>query len=113
MELKRKKCIGCEKGNVKVLDKNEAQDFLDEVLGWSMNKGATEISKEFIFKDFVQAVDFVNAVADIAEGEGHHPNIKIVYNKVRLDLSTHAVEGLTENDFIVASKIDSLPIIFN
>jgi 4a-hydroxytetrahydrobiopterin dehydratase len=63
--------------------------------------------KEFKFVDFIGAINFVNLVADIAEEEGHHPDIHIFYNKVRLELSTHAIGGLSENDFILAAKIDA------
>ena len=60
------------------------------------------------FKDFVAAMKFVNRVADIAEAEGHHPDIHIHYNRVRFDIFTHAIDGLSENDFILAAKIDSV-----
>ena len=66
------------------------------------------IGREFEFKDFKEAMIFVNNVADLAETEGHHPDITIHWNKVKLDLWTHSVDGLTENDFIVASKINKL-----
>ena len=66
------------------------------------------IGREFEFKDFKEAMTFVNNVADLAETEGHHPDITIHWNKVKLDLWTHSVDGLTENDFIVASKINKL-----
>lgn len=65
-----------------------------------------KISKEFKFKDFIGAINFVNKVAEIAEEEGHHPNIKINYNKVGLELYTHAIGGLSENDFILAAKVN-------
>jgi len=61
-------------------------------------------------KDFVEAMKFVNKAAEIAEGEGHHPDMYIFYNKVRFDLSTHAVGGLSENDFILAAKIDAISL---
>ena len=105
-DLANKKCIPCETGGAP-LTREEAQDYLDEVPGWQMNGEAKRISKEYKFRDFVEAIDFVNRVADIAEMEGHHPDIFVHYNKVRLDLFTHAVSGLSENDFILASKIDS------
>ena len=61
-----------------------------------------------MFKNFVEAMAFINKVADIAEEERHHPDIHISYNKVQLTLTTHAIHGLSENDFILAAKIDSL-----
>lgn len=82
------------------------QDFLDEVHHWALAKDGKSISRMFEFKDFIGAVNFVDMVADIAEGEGHHPDIMIEYNKVTLTLSTHSIGELTENDFIVAAKID-------
>ena len=66
-----------------------------------------KISKEYKFKDFIGAINFVEQVAEIAELEGHHPDIHIFYNKVLLELSTHAIGGLSENDFILAAKIDA------
>lgn len=107
-KLKEKKCIACEVGNVKPLDKKEAGKFLLEVEGWELDIKGKVISKEFVFKNFDKAMDFVNVVADIAEMEGHHPDINISYNKVLLKLSTHAIKGLSENDFIVAAKVDGI-----
>ena len=74
---------------------------------WKVSDDEKKITREFTFKDFVEAMKFVNAVADIAQAEGHHPDMYIFYNKVRLDLTTHAVNGLFENDFILAAKIDA------
>ena len=71
---------------------------------WSLKDG--KVFKKFKFADFKEAMVFVNAVAAIAEGEGHHPDIIISYNKVEITLFTHAIQGLSINDFIVASKID-------
>ncbi len=82
------------------------------VQGWEMDAEAQKISRDFMFKDFVKAVEFVNQVADIAEVEDHHPDIFVSYNKVRLDLWTHAINGLSENDFIVAAKIDDMLSLF-
>lgn len=104
--LLKKKCGPCEK-KTKPFEKAEALDYLAQVEGWVLNQEATEISKEFKFADFIGAINFVNLVADLAEMEGHHPDIHIFYNKVRLDLSTHAIKGLSENDFILAAKINA------
>jgi len=105
-DLLNKKCVPCE-GEVKPLSRADAQDYADEVPGWVLDEKALKISKEFKFKDFVEAIDFVGRVADIAEEEGHHPDIHIFYNKVLLELSTHSIDGLSENDFILAAKIDA------
>jgi 4a-hydroxytetrahydrobiopterin dehydratase len=74
--------------------------------GWSLNEKGTGISKEYKFKDFLGAMNFVKKVAKIAQKENHHPDIHIFYNKVLLELSTHSIGGLSENDFILATKID-------
>ena len=73
-----------------------------------LQDGTHKITRQFKFDDFKEAMKFVNKVAELAESEGHHPDIKIVYNKVQLDLFTHAVGGLSENDFIMAAKINAL-----
>lgn len=102
----------CE-GGVKPLSREEAEDYLDEISlprrqagGWVLDEKALKISKEFKFQDFIGAINFVERVADVAEMEGHHPNIHIFYNKVLLELSTHSIGGLSENDFILAAKIN-------
>ena len=105
--LTNKKCVPCEDKNIKPFDRTEAQDYIDEVPGWILDKDAKKISKEFTFKDFIGSMNFIGRVADIAEEEGHHPDMHIFYNKVTLELWTHAIGGLSQNDFIVAAKIDA------
>ena len=92
--------------SVSPMSESEAKKLLNEVSGWAMNDGA--ISREFAFKDFIQAMQFVNKVADLASREDHHPDIHIYYNKVKLDLSTHRIGGLSMNDFILAAKISRI-----
>jgi 4a-hydroxytetrahydrobiopterin dehydratase len=104
-DLAQKRCVPCE-GGVPPLGKAEVENYLSQLQGWSLN--GKWITKEFDFKDFVGAMKFVNRVADIAEAEGHHPDIHIHYNRVRFDIWTHAIDGLSENDFILAAKIDSV-----
>ncbi len=87
---------------------DEAVAYLAQVSQWSLSNDAQEITRTWMFPDFAQAMIFVNSVADIAEDRGHHPDIYIWYNKVELKLSTHSIKGLSENDFIVAAKIDEL-----
>ena len=106
-DLLRKVCISCEGKDIKPLNRADAQDYVDEQIGWVLDNDAKKISKEYKFKDFIGAINFVERVADVAEMEGHHPDIHIHYNKVLLELSTHAIGGLSENDFIVATKIDA------
>lgn len=102
--LTEKRCLPCE-GLTAPLERPEAEKLLAQVAGWSLTE--KRISKEFKFKNFVQAMKFVDKVADIAEAEGHHPDIHIHYNLVRFELWTHAIGGLSENDFILAAKIDA------
>lgn len=84
-------------------------ELIRKVSGWILLRDGTHrLRKMFSFKNFKEAMVFVNKIADLSESEGHHPDIKIVYNKVKLDLFTHAVGGLSENDFIMASKINQL-----
>lgn len=105
--LSDKKCIACENGDSNLLlSKNDIKKNLLEVVSWQVDTQLKEIFKEYTFKNFKEAISFVNTVATIAEEEGHHPDISIWYNRVRLSLTTHAVSGLTENDFIVAAKIN-------
>jgi 4a-hydroxytetrahydrobiopterin dehydratase len=120
MDLTSKKCIPCEMGG-SPLEPNKIQEYLAHLGGgWEVadNPPATpehsdggrgkQIKKEWKFKDFTEAMAFVNKVAGVAEGDGHHPDIYIFYNRVRIELWTHAVGGLSENDFIVASKVDAI-----
>jgi 4a-hydroxytetrahydrobiopterin dehydratase len=107
MDLFSKKCVPCEAG-VQPLSREDAERYLPEVPGWALAESAQSIQREFKFKDFKEAMRFVNAAADIAESEGHHPDIFISWNKVRLGLSTHAIKGLSENDFILAAKINAV-----
>ncbi len=106
MDLLNKKCVPCE-GGALPLDRAEAEKYMHMVADWDLSEDGKNITKQFKFKDFIGAINFVNQVAEIAEGEGHHPDIHINYNKVKLILSTHAIGGLSENDFILAAKIDA------
>ena len=89
-----------------LLKAQDITDWLKKLPEWELEK--KHIERTFEFDDFTAAMDFVNSVADIAEDEEHHPEIDIRYNKVRLQLSTHAEGGLTDRDFEVAGKIDNL-----
>lgn len=103
--LVEQKCQPCQAGG-KPLGAEEAEVLARETPRWALED--KQIQRQFQFKDFRQAMDFVNKVADIAEEEGHHPDIFISWNKVRLTLTTHKIGGLSRNDFIVAAKIDRL-----
>jgi len=106
-DIKQKKCKPCE-GGVKPLTPDEYGAFLrQELSGWR-DKDEKMIEKEYAFKDFAEALAFINRIGKIAEEEGHHPDIYLHnWNKVKITLSTHAIGGLSENDFILASKIDA------
>ena len=91
------------------LPPNAVAEYILKVPAWKASDDSLKISREFTFADFLAAMDFVNAVAKIAQAKGHHPDIYIFYNKVKLELSTHAIGGLSENDFIVAAKVDLVP----
>ena len=107
MDLKNKKCKACE--GEKPFTLNQVNEYLQHVNDWELVESGKSIEKEFTFNNFEEALEFVNKVGKIAEQENHHPDILLYsYKKVKITLSTHEVEGLSENDFIVASKIDEL-----
>ncbi len=114
MNLAAKKCVACE-GGIPHLSGSEAKKLLKQLPpGWIMAKnsqGIVQLEKTFKFKNFVQAMEFVNKTAAIAEKEGHHPNIYIFgWNRVRIELYTHAIRGLHENDFIIAAKTEKIRV---
>lgn len=106
-ELTQKKCIPCEVGGP-ALTRGEAEALLQQVPGWELDDDAKEIECEFKFKDFKEAMAFADKVGNLAEEEGHHPELSIAWGKVKIELSTHAVKGLSENDFIFAAKADMI-----
>ena len=102
-----KKCVPCE-GGTPPLEAEEIKNYLPELKeGWEVLEDK-KITKEFKFKNFREALEFVNKVANIAESEGHHPDITIHYNRVDIVTWTHSIHGLSENDFILAAKIDTI-----
>ncbi len=105
--LIQKKCVPCE-GGVPPLNKMQAGDYLKETPGWEIMEDGKKIKREFKFKSFKEAIVFVGKVAELAEEEGHHPDFHIFYNCVVLESWTHAIGGLSENDFILAAKINIL-----
>jgi 4a-hydroxytetrahydrobiopterin dehydratase len=105
MKLMELSCESC-RGDITRLADEDVQILLKEIPSWTRKDDAIE--REFKFKDFREAMQFVNRVADVANKEDHHPDIHIYYNKVHIVLSTHKVKGLSKNDFIVAAKIDEL-----
>ena len=108
MDLTEKHCVPC-KGGIPALSGRDEDIYIKEVPSWTLIRdGIHKIRRLFKFKNFKGSIGFVNKVAEIAEEEGHHPDIYISYNKVQLELYTHAVDGLLENDFIMAAKLDKI-----
>lgn len=107
-DLLTSKCKPCE-GGVAALGLAEAQNMIAHLHSdWQLSSDTKMISREIKFKNFVEALAFVNKLGELAESEGHHPDIVLKWGYVRIDLWTHAIGGLSENDFIVAAKADSL-----
>jgi 4a-hydroxytetrahydrobiopterin dehydratase len=104
-DLTQKKCVACE-SDMPPLNKIEAEVLLKQVDGWTLTDDAKKLTKRFTFKNFAHAMDFANKIAQIAENEGHHPDLEIGWGKVVVATTTHAIKGLSENDFILAAKID-------
>lgn len=105
-DLTQRKCEACE-GGVEPLAEFQIEELKEKVPGWSAVRGH-HLHRDFSFKDFSSALSFVNEVGVIAENEGHHPDIFLTWGKVGIDIWTHSVDGLTENDFILAAKINEL-----
>lgn len=107
-QLVAKKCVPCE-GGVEAYSLAEAQDQLERLPGWSLTHDGKRIRKDWEMGNFVQGLDFLNRVGEIAESDGHHPDLHLEgYKNVWIEIWTHAIGGLSENDFILAAKIDEL-----
>ena len=107
--LAERKCKPCE-GGVPPLSRQAAEQLLGALDGgWKLGADAHAIRREFSFKNFYRTMSFVNAVAHVANIEDHHPDLEVGYNYCRILFTTHAVKGLSENDFICAAKIDRIP----
>lgn len=105
--LTKKRCVPCE-GGIPKLPPAQVKKMLLQVPGWEADSTYEKIVRAWKFKNFTEAMEFVNSVADLAEEENHHPDFEIHYSKVALTLWTHAVGGLSDNDFILAAKINAL-----
>ena len=105
VDLARKKCKPCE-GGISPLTPEESAMLLGQLKGWQLNDGV--ITRSYEFTNYYQTMAFVNAVAWLAHREDHHPDLAVSYNRCRIDYTTHAIGGLSENDFICAAKIDAL-----
>ena len=107
MELKNQKCQACS-GNTPKFDEKQISDNLSKLNSWSVNDEQKMIYKKFNFKTFKQALNFTNKVGEIADLEGHHPDISLGWGYSLIMLHTHAIQGLSINDFIIAAKIDEI-----
>ncbi|MEC9094950.1 MAG: 4a-hydroxytetrahydrobiopterin dehydratase [Planctomycetota bacterium] len=112
-QLVQKKCLPCE-GGVEACTLAEAHSQLDKLSGWTLTENGQRIRKEWVVKNFLAGMAFFHKVAEVAEQDGHHPDLHIEgYRNVAIELWTHAIGGLSENDFILAAKIDQLPVDLN
>ena len=107
MTLASKQCVPCT-GGVPPLTMFEAEQFAKQVPEWALSDGAHRIAREFKFKNFVDALTFVNKVGELSEQEGHHPDITFGWGYANVIFYTHKIKGLHENDFIMAAKTDQL-----
>ncbi len=107
VDLSQKRCVACE-GDAKPLTEMEATAMLGHIAGWSLSSDTKKISKQFKFDNYVKGMEFANQITPIAESEGHHPDLSIGWGRVVVELTTHAIKGLSENDFILAAKIDKI-----
>lgn len=105
MRLEEQKCVPCE-GGIEPLSEDEIMQLGQQIPGWKLT--TERIEREFKLHDFAQAMAFANKIADIAEQENHHPDLHISYGKLRVELTTHAIAGLSINDFVLAAKINKL-----
>ena len=105
-----KKCVPCE-GGILPFDISEIHKYQKKVDGWDLKKSGNEkyfLEKNFVFKNFINSQNFINKVGEISEKENHHPDITFGWGYAKIVITTHAIEGLSENDFILAAKIDQV-----
>ncbi len=109
-QLAVKKCVPCE-GGVPAYSPAEANEQVQKLPGWKLTDDGQRIRREWTVKNFMAGINFFNEVARLAESEGHHPDVHLAgYRNVAIEIWTHAIGGLSENDFILAAKIDALPV---
>lgn len=109
-ELNKIRCVGCE-GGIPALTKDEIKKFTPQVKDWQVSTDDKWLSRRFNFKDFYHTMAFVNAVAWVSHQENHHPDMEVGYNYCQMKYTTHAVNGLTQNDFICAAKVDAITLL--
>lgn len=106
--LENKHCVPCE-GGVQPLDETSSRDYLQKLAaGWELLPNHSEIMRRFDFKNYYQTIAFVNAIAWMAHRENHHPDLTVSFNHCVVRYTTHAIRGLSENDFICATKVDTI-----
>ena len=109
-ELVHKQCSPCE-GDLTTIKRTAAEAQLKKLPGWRLTHAGKRIRKEWVVKDFVDGLEFFDRVGQVAQDEGHHPDLHLEgFRNVWIELSTHAIDGLSENDFILAAKFDKIPI---
>jgi 4a-hydroxytetrahydrobiopterin dehydratase len=109
-QLRKKKCVPCE-GGVPPVPLDQAREMLKELPGWTLTDDGIRIRREWTVRNFMAGMEFFQRVAELAEAEGHHPDLHLTgYRNVAIELWTHAIGGLSENDFITAAKIDLIPV---
>ena len=109
-DLLNKKCVPCEGETIR-FDISEIHKYQKKVDGWDVKKNTKKIyflEKNFIFKNFIKSQNFINKVSEISENENHHPDISFGWGYAKIVITTHSIEGLSENDFILAAKIDQI-----
>ncbi|ONK82088.1 uncharacterized protein A4U43_C01F35990 [Asparagus officinalis] len=112
-DLTTKRCVPCNSKDMRPMTEQSAKEQLSQVHGWNLSTegGVMKLHRSWKVKSFTKGLEFFQLVADVAEAEGHHPDLHLVgWNDVKIDIWTHAVGGLTENDFILAAKIGSLQV---
>jgi 4a-hydroxytetrahydrobiopterin dehydratase len=109
LDLNKIRCVGCE-GGIPALTDDQIQTYLPQVPEWTLSADHKWISRQYRFNNFYQTMAFINAVAWIANQENHHPDLELGYNYCHVKFMTHAVKGLTQNDFICAAKINALEV---
>lgn len=107
MSLTAKTCVPCQ-GGIPPLDREDAENFLKETPDWTLSDNVDRIERKFTFPDFAQAMAFAVKVGDLAESEGHHPDLGVGWGYCTVLLFTHKIGGLHQNDFIIAAKVDAL-----
>jgi 4a-hydroxytetrahydrobiopterin dehydratase len=109
-ELDRKHCVACESG-IPPLTGQQLNDYLQAVPAWALTEDGKRIRRQWRVRDFMTALEFFGRVGQITESEDHHPDLHLTgYRNVTIEISTHAIGGLSENDFILAARIDQLPV---